>query len=628
MVIGVLPKGFAFVRHEALGPPQRADAYTTFGVHLKDMPPTAPGYSALVRVRPGTSPQAAAAAIDAVGRAIDARDFSGRGLTLYAVGLKQDLVSGVRPALVVLGAAGCVLALMLTVNLGGVLLARAAQREHEFAVCRALGASDAAVMRATFLEGGVLGLAGGALGALAAICGTRAILAVAPLELPRREALAMDWSSGLVIAGVGLLLGLLAATVPALWAARASLSSLLASSAVRGGGGHGRTRRGMIVAQVALSLVLLSSGGLVVRSFEHLLRSDPGFKPAGVFTVRVRTPPEYFPQASDAAAFQDRVQAALAALPGVTGASATSTLPLTAASQQDMIRIPGAPGNTGDAQRDAVLVDVIGVRAGYVEAMGMRLLAGRTFEAARTNGVREAMVDSAFARRFFPGQSALGASIPYGKSSLTIVGVVEQARLYDLHQDGRPQLYRRTEDWGYRPLYYAMRTGREPRALLPEVTAAVWRIEPRVAVGEPRTMQEIVENMLRQQRTSAALITGFALGALLLAAMGLFGVVAGSVTRRRRELAVRLALGADHRRALGLVLREGALLVGIGVLIGLPGVFAAGRLIRGVLVGVSPSDPLTLASVALGLAIVTLLTCYLPARRVLKIEPAQLLREE
>jgi predicted permease len=627
-VIGVLPKEFAFARHEAVGPPQRADAYTTFNVHLKDMKPANTSYSGLVRVRPGTSPQAAAAAVDAVGRAIDARDFSGRGLKLYPVGLKPDLVSRVRPALVVLGAAGLVLALMLAVNLGSVLLARAAQREHEFAVCRALGASDVALMRATFLEGGALGLAGGALGALMAVWAMRALVAVAPLELPRREALAMDWGSGLAVSGVGLLLGLLAAAVPALWAARASLSSLLASSAVRGGGGHGRMRRGMIVAQVALSLVLLSSGGLVVRSFEHLLRADPGFRPEGILTVRVRTPPEYFPQWKDAIAFQDRVQAALAALPGVTGAAAAAVLPLTASATQALIKMPGAPGNTGDAGQDTQLVDVISARAGYVEVMGMRLLAGRGFQPARSQEAREALIDGSLARRFFPGAHPLGARIPYEDASLTIVGVVEQARLYDVHQDGRPQLFVRQEEWGPRALFYVIRTQREPRSLLPEVTAAVRRLEPRVAVGDARTMEQIVENTLRQQRTSAALISGFALGALLLAAMGLFGVVSGSVTRRRNELAVRIALGADHRRVLRLVLLEGALLVGAGVLIGAPGIYAAGRLIRGMLVGVSPSDPLTLIAVASGLALVTMATCYVPARRVLQIEPAQLLREE
>ena len=435
-IIGVMPPTFGFVRNASLGQPQPADAYTTFGVNLEETNPGAGSYAGLIRARRGTSPQAVAAAVDAVGSTVDARDFKGRGLKLYPVGLKPDLVSGVRPALVVLGFAGVFLVLVLMVNLASVLLARAAQREHEFAVSRALGANSVAVARATLVEGGLLGLVGGVAGALAAIWGTRTLVALAPLDLPRREAIVVDWRIGAVVIGVGVLLGLIAATAPATWAARASLSSLLAASAVRGGGGHGRMRRGMVVAQVALSLVLLSAGGLVVRSFERLLGADPGFKPEGVLTMRVPMPSQIFPEAADVLTLQDRVKGALAAIPGVTGVSATSALPLTASASQNTIRIPGAPGQHRRCRRDAPLVDYIGTRAGYVEVMGMRLLAGRAFDQARRDDVREALIDGLIARQFFPTGKPLGAKIPFGDHSLTVVGVVGQARLYDVHQDG------------------------------------------------------------------------------------------------------------------------------------------------------------------------------------------------
>jgi putative ABC transport system permease protein len=568
-----------------------------------------------------------AAAVNAVGRAIDARDFNSRGLKLYPVGLKADVISRIRPALVVLGAAGVVLVFMLMVNLASVLLARAAQREHEVAVSRALGANTIAIVRSTLLEGGLLGLAGGALSALGAIWGTRALVALGPLDLPRREAIAIDWRIAATVIAVGVLLGALAAAAPAAWAARASLSSLLAGSAVRGGGGQGRLRRSLIVAQVALSLVLLCSGALVMRSFERLLRADPGFQPDGVFTVRVRTPPEFFPQMSDVIAFQDRVQRALDAIPGVTGASAASALPLTATAFQRTITISGAPGNTGDAERDKVLADMIAVRANYAEVMGMRLIAGRTFTEFRQNDVTEVMIDTAIARRFFPDGNAIGATIRLGERSFTIIGVFNQARLYDVHADGRPQILVRAE-LGFRPLFYVMRTTREPHSLLPEVQSAVHRIDPRVAVGDARAMDDIVQASLSPQAIGGALISAFAVGALLLAAMGLFGVVSGSVTRRRHELAIRLALGADHGRVLRLMLKEGALLVMAGLLIGAPGIYIANRMISGLLVGVSPSDPLTLLAAALGLLIVTMVTCYVPARRALRIEPAQLLRHD
>jgi putative ABC transport system permease protein len=627
-VIGVLPPDFDFVRNAAVGAPQRADAYTTDRVKLEDPSPHGGAYSALIRARPGSSPEAVAAAVDAAGKVIDARDFNGRGLKLYAVGLKADLVARARPVLLVLAAAGVLMSVMLMVNLASVLLARAAQRQHEYAVSRALGANGAAVVRATLLEGGLLGLIGGAAGALIAIWGTRTIVALAPLDLPRRESITVDWSVAAVVVGLGVALGLLAAIAPAAWAARAALPALLASSAVRGGGGgHSRLRRSMIVAQIALSLVLLSSGGLVVRSFEHLLRADPGFNGERVLTMRIRTPPEFFPSGADVVNFQDRVERALASAPGAISASATTALPLTASAAQAVIRMPTASGNTGDPEKDALLADVIATRASYVDVMRMRLVAGRRFDETRREGAPEALIDRLIASRFFPKGDALGASVLFGKRAITIVGVVEPARMYDVHQDGRPQVYVRAEDLGVRPLSYVVRTGRDPNAMIQEVRAAVRQVDRRVAVGDLRTMDEILEDRLRQQRTSAVLIAAFALGALLLAAMGLFGVVSGSVTRRRHELAVRLALGADHGRVLRLVLAEGALLVAVGVLVGLPALYAAGSVIRGILVGVSPLDPLTLIAVAAGLGVVTMIACYVPARRVLGIDPVQALRD-
>jgi putative ABC transport system permease protein len=627
-VIGVMPPTFRFMRHASLGSAQRVDAYVPLNVNLAETNPDAGSYGGIIRVRRGTPPELVTSAVTTVGRAIDEKYFKSGGLKIYPTGLKADLIAGVKPALLVLGFAAVVLVLVLMVNLGSVLLARTAQREHEFAVSRALGANSGAIARATLFEGALLGLAGGIAAAAAAVWGTRALVALAPLDLPRLETIAVDWRIGAVVVGVGIALGVLAAIAPAIWATRTTLASLLSSSAVRGGGGHGRLRRGMVVAQVTLSLVLLTTGGLIVRSFDRLLRADPGFKPGGVLSVRVPIPVQFVAETADALALQERLEAALASIPGVTGVSAASALPLTAGAGQRSITFPGAPGNTGDKNRDSPLVDVIGARATYVEVMGMRVIAGRPFDRVRREGVREALIDRSLAEQFFPTGSAIGATIPYdNKQTLTIVGVVDQARLYDAHQDGRPQVYLRAEDWGYRTLNFVVRGDRVPETMIPDVRSTIQRIDPRLAVANARTMDEIVESSIRRQRLSAVLISSFALGALLLAAIGLFGVVSNSVTRRRHELAVRLAVGADHGALLRLVLADAAMLVLLGALIGVPGIYVVGQWISGLLVGVSPLDPLTLAIVVAGLGAVTMIACYVPARRVLSIDPAQSLRQ-
>ncbi len=628
-VIGVMPKSFGFARHSSLGPAETPDAYIALDVKLAATRPGAGMFAGLLRARHGTPPAQVTQAVAAVARIVDARDFKSRGLKLYPVALRGDLVAAVRPALRVLGAAGLLLVLVLAVNLSTLLLARTMQREREFAVSRALGANPGAIMRATLVEGSVLGGLGGAVGALAAVWGTRVLVSLAPADLPRREYVAMDWglASGVVLTGA--VLGLLAAAVPALWGARVKLSSLLSAVAVRGGGGHGRMRRVLVVVQVALSLMMLGTAGLVVRSFGRLLRADPGFDPAGVLSVRVPVSGQRFPDTTAVLVLQDRLQASLSAINGVSVVSATSALPLTAGPDQTTMGVPGAPGNTGDDAHDHPLVDYMGVRIGYFGAMRIRILAGRDFEPSRVDGGTEVVVDRAFSDYFFPAPAAaIGARVRIDSDTMTIVGVVNQARQYEVDHDGRPQLYYRAENAGYRSLSWVMRSERPASSLAPEVRAAIRQVDPELAMSELLPMRVIRNQSLSQQRVSAVLIGTFAMGALLLAAMGLFGVVAAAVTRRRHELAVRLALGADHPRLLRLVLGEGMRLVLVGILIGLPGTWLAGRLVRSILVGTSASDPLALGAAATGLVVVTVAACYLPARRVLRIEPSRSMRDD
>lgn len=625
-VVGVLPPGFDFVRHSSLGRPVSADAYIPFDYDLATTNPGAGSFASLIRARPGTSPPLVDVAVQAVGRAVDERDFGDRGLEFYPVGLKPDLVAAVRPALIAVGIAGAFLVVVLLVNLASLLLVRAVERENEIAVSRALGANRIALMRATILEGGIIGLAGGAAGALVAAWATKAFVALAPTDLPRLGRVAVDRQIGLTVIAVGAALGLLAASLPAAWSTRARLSSLISASSVRGGGGRGRARRGMVVVQVALSLVLLSAGGLVVRSFAELLHSTPGFEAAGVLTLRV--PIADADTITDAAPRQEAIQRELARIPGVTAVGAVSGLPLSHGTDQTGFAAPGAPGNTGDVETDGPLVDYVLMRAGHFEAMGIQLLEGREFEASRLEGGREIIIDQLLARQFFPTSSAVGARVLLDGDSMVVVGVVQHARMYDVHEDGRAQVYVSNDvAYGYTSLSYAIRTTRDPMTIVSEARDAVAAVDSRLPVSEVQTLEDIVSTSLSQQRVSAMLIAGFSLGALLLAAMGMFGVVSGSVTRRRHELALRLALGAKHGQVVRHVLREGVFLVVLGLLIGAPGVYFGGRVIRSFLVGVSPGDPITLTGVVVGLVGIALLACWLPARRVTAIEPASVLRE-
>ncbi len=311
-VIGVMPPGFQF---SGSWTSQKPDLYYPLRINPAERP-FDDNFLALIRARRGAPREEIDHAVDAVGRFVAERDGSDSGRTLHPVELKADLISDIRPALIALGFAGVFLVLVLAVNLASLLLARAAEREREFAVSRALGASGLAVARATLAEGGLLGLLGGVAGAVAGAWGTRLLVALAPLDLPRLEAVALESDVAVVVIAGGVLLGLVAAAVPATWSLRVGLASLVAASAVRGGGSSPRARRGLIVNQVALSLVLLSTGGLVVRSFERLLAADPGFEPHDVLTFAVSLGDWLFPEHADSYGFQDRVDAALVALPG------------------------------------------------------------------------------------------------------------------------------------------------------------------------------------------------------------------------------------------------------------------------------------------------------------------------
>lgn len=384
----------------------------------------------------------------------------------------------------------------------------------------------------------------------------------------------------------------------------------------------------LVVTQVALSMVLLVGAGLLGRSVSALLGVDPGFDAGRTLTFRVSLDESSYETGADLLAFSERLTERLEALPGVTAAGVGSGLPLGQDANQLSVRFPGAPGNIGDETADGPLVDVLRIGPGYAEAAGLRILSGRALARGdgEEGGRRAVLVDDVLARRFFPGGGAVGGLVAVAGDTAAIVGVVDQARLYDVHRDDRGQVYVPLEWQPQRAAHVAVRTAGDPEAISGSVRDAVHALDARLPVSEISTLRAAVRGSLRDQRMSLALVGGFAAGALLLTSLGLYGVVAGTVVRRRSEIGVRMAMGADRRTVVGMVLVQGARLVAWGLALGLVAAWAGARLLSTLLYGVSPFDPLTYAAVAATLGGVALLASWLPARAASRIAPTEALR--
>jgi predicted permease len=630
-IVGVTPEHFRFVKHGSLSDPVEADLYLPMRVDLSQASPSAGSYAGLVRVDPQAAPDRVDAALAAATELtnIDFRERGGSPIRLWTVGLEEDLVAGIRPALTALVASAAFLLLMLAANLATLLLGRAALREHELGIRIALGAGRTRVLAGVVAEVTILAVAGGTLGVLLAALGTDVVVALAPADLPRLGAVGIDASVLLVALAVTAAMTLVACLTPSLYTLRAR-----AAEATKGGtrsstGERGaRARDALVAAQVALSLMLLVGAGLTVQAFAALLRQDPGFDPGPTLTFEVPLPDDLYP-GPEAGAFHDELRRRIAALPGVSAVGASNALPLTQLTNQSGISFPGAPGNSGDVQGDNPLIDWFRVTPGYFVAAGYRLLAGRGLEEADADSTAFSLViDDVLARRFFPDGSAVGSRAAFVGDTATIVGVVDQARLYRIDADDRGQAFISAQRFPTSALAYAVRTELDPAGLTPGIRSVVRELDASVPVSAVRTLDRIVQESVGQQRLSLRLIVSFALGALLLATLGIYGVVSNAVVRRTQEIGVRMALGANADRVARMVLSQGLRLSTAGAVLGLVGALAASRVIEGIMVGVEPRDPLVYAGVAVGLLAVAALASYLPARRATRIDPIEALRPE
>ncbi|MBK7785153.1 MAG: ABC transporter permease [Gemmatimonadetes bacterium] len=592
-------------------------------------------FTIIGRLAEGTTLAAANAEAAAIARRFRERyPDTDAALTATLAPLQEVETAETRaPLLLLLGAVFLVL-LIACVNIASLLLARAAERRHEAAIRVALGAGRGSLLRLYLMESGWLALAGGLGGLLVAWLGLPVLVRVLPAELPRLAEASLDWRVALFAAGVAVGCGLLFGLAPAWQAARAERTHDALRDGGRGTtGGRPRARRALVVVQVALSMVLLVSAGLLARSLYQMRGVTTGVVPGQVLVLQLA-----FPWDTDAArlhGFYRQALEDLAALPGVRRVGLADRLPLEGGTQSRPIRL----GEPAAARVPLPAEESIAYRAvseGYFATVGVPLLAGRMWRDDDAGRVLEVVVNQEFARRYLPEARAVGSHISFGVSPADgappawheVVGVVGDLRV-ELNQSAQPPevfLSYRSTYWPLASL--TLLTRGDPAALTAAVRAVVRRIDPDLIIDGLIPLERQLARASAASRVRTWLVGVFALAALLLAALGLYGVLSSEVAQRRHEIGLRMALGAEPRQVLGMTVRQGLLVTVAGLLAGGAGALAAGRLLATSLFGVGASDPLAFGAAALVLLLVALAASYLPARRASRVDPMVALRRE
>jgi putative ABC transport system permease protein len=632
-VVGILPAGFRLLLPAEAFMVTDAEVWTPLQFDYGQAPPrNFTGFTVFGRLAPGYSWAQAQAEMDLVAAQLRSEHpvHAASNLRIRVVPLHQDVVKHARPALVLLmGAVGLVL-LIACANVANLLLSRAATREGELALRSALGAGRGVLLRELLAESGVLAAAGGLLGIGLTFWSMALLRSVPPANLPRIGDIQVDGTVLAFALAVSLATVLVFGLLPALRAAAVDPQAALHS--VRGGGGRARrrVRETLIVAEVALAVVLLVGAGLLMRSFLALQEIRPGFDAADVLTFQLSLPPSRYPDDGAQIAFHRQLEERLSTLPGVETVGQISKLPLTGSGTLQ----PFAFNEETARNWESVTADERILSEGFLDAVDGRLVAGRGFTRHDAAGAPPVViVDESLARVAFPGESAVGKRLqvrPTGSEEpfVEIVGVVEHLRLTDLTRATLPQIYWPIGQGPPAVVAYAVESSTEPSALSAAVRRAVAELDPDLPVSRLMPMSDYVAEGTAQRRFSLMLMGALGGIALLLAAVGVFGVIAYSVGQRTREFGIRLALGEDPRRTRWSVVAGGMRVAGPGIVLGLLVALAGSRWISGLLYGIAPADPVTFGGIALLLAMVALSACYIPARRATRVDPALALRGE
>ncbi|MDQ3744646.1 MAG: ABC transporter permease [Acidobacteriota bacterium] len=623
-VVGVMPPGFDF--------PQRSEVWAALRLDPSKDQRDNRSFFVVGRLKDGATLERAQAEMDALTARL-AQEYpvtnGGWGVRLQT--LRDNLVGQLRTTLFVLMAAVGLVLLIACANVANLLLARAASRRREVAVRLALGAGRMRIVRQMLTESVLLALTGGALGVGLSVWLKDLLVALAPAGTPRIDEVSTDARVLLFALGATLLTGLVFGLAPALQASRPDLGESLKEGGRGAADVRSRMRSLLVIGEVALSLVLLVGAGLLLKSFARLQRVNPGFDSSNVLTLRLSLPSARYREPRDKAEFYSKLIAGIEALPGVESAGATLSLPL-GGSNYDVWHafVPEGraltPENSDNAAFSVVTPD-------YFRALRIPVLHGRAFtERDDDSSTKVVIINEPLARKVFPGEDPLGKHLTIWRDEKfprEIVGVVGEAKPQGLDADPKLQIYvphRQDASWG--SLSLVVRARGDMGALTQPVRGEVRALDRELPVYDVKTMRQVVSDATAYQRVTAVLMAGFALAALLLAGVGLYGVVSYTVAQRTREFGIRVALGAQGRDILRLVLRQGGALVLAGVVAGVAGALAATRVLASLLYGVSATDATVFVLVPALLACVALIACLVPARRATRVDPMAALRHE
>ncbi len=640
VVVGVLPPTFRIYLPADAAMPTNVDAWGVLPTNIADFARDAPWLTVVTRLRDGVTLEQAQHEMDAVAaRLREVHQFhKTQNLQIRVNGMHRDVVNHARPALLaLLGAVGFVL-LIACANIANLLLVRATERGREIAVRAAVGSGRGRIIAQMLVESVVLSWAGAVIGVLLAWQGIRLITALSPGNLPRIEGAAIDLAALLYTAGTACVAAIVFGLAPALRAVGGNLADALRDRGSDTGGVRGnKLRSALVVLEVALSLVLLVGAGLMVRSFAEIQRVDPGFDARNVVTFNAPLSFLKYLTMARRANFANELADRLRAIPGVERVGGVTPLPL-AGGERYSVGSYGRPGGSDDAYR-ANKADFKAVLPGYFEAMGIELLSGRTFERLdnREEALDVAIIDRKLAKRVFGEENPLGADLlvdhfnektfSLERLPVRVVGVVDNVRSSSLAAEGRETVYVPYVFQAFLPLTYVVRTAADPASLIARIRAEAAAMDPDVPIAELSTLASYVSNAMSQTRFLLALIGAFAVLALGLASLGLYGTISYSAKQRTREVGVRVAFGASPRDILRLILGQGMVVALAGIGLGLAGAVAVTRLVSSFLVGVSATDPTTLAGVSAVLLVVAIAASFVPARRASRVDPNDALRD-